>query len=63
MAFSTLAQSARYAMQLSEKNAEDYYIVFENSEYHVASDYDLETYYSGSVPIGYAGYGLGFEQL
>jgi hypothetical protein len=63
MAFSTLAQSARYAMQLAEKNAEDYYIVFENGEYHVASDYDLETYFCGSVPIGYAGYGLGFEQL
>lgn len=46
-----------------KKNAEDYYVIFENSEYHVASDYDLETYYSGSVPIGYAGYGLGFEQL
>jgi hypothetical protein len=63
MAFSTLSQSARYAMQLSEKNAEDYYVIFEDGEYHVASDYDLETYFLGSSPIGYAGYGLGFEQL
>jgi len=63
MAFTTLGQAARYAMQLSEKNADDYYVVFENGEYHVASDYDLETWFSGSVPIGYAGYGLGYEQL
>ena len=63
MAFSTLAQSARHAMHLSEKNAEDYYVIFEDGEYHVASDYDLETYFSGSVPIGYAGHGQGFEQL
>ena len=63
MAFTTLAQSARYAMQLSEKNADDYYVIFENGEYHVASDYDLETWFSGSAPLGYAGYGLDYEQL
>ena len=63
MAFSTLSQSVRYAMQLSEKNEDDYYVIFEDGEYHVASDYDLETYYSGSVPIGYAGLGLGYTAL
>jgi hypothetical protein len=63
MAFSTHNQAAKYAVQLSDKNSEDYYVVFEDSEYHVASDYDLETYYSGSVPIGYAGLGLGYTAL
>jgi brefeldin A-inhibited guanine nucleotide-exchange protein len=38
-------------------------VVFEENAYHVASDYDLETWFAGATTLGYAGYGLGFEPL
>ena len=63
MAFYTHNQAAKQAIYLSDKNADDYWVVFENGEYHVASGYDLETWFSGSATLGYAGYGLGYEQL
>jgi hypothetical protein len=63
MTFLSFSHAAKHAVYLSRKNSEDYYVIFEDGEYHAASDYDLETYFCGSSPIGYAGYGLNFEPL
>lgn len=63
MEFSTFAKAAQAAITLSNKNADDYWVVFEDNHYHVASDYDLETWFAGAETLGYAGYGLGFESL
>ena len=63
MGFSTFAQAAQAAVKLSTKNANDYWVVFEDNQYHVASDYDLETWFEGAETLGYAGFGLGFEPL
>ena len=63
MNYSTHTQAAQAAMRLSHKNADDYWVVFEEGAYHVASDYDLETWFSGATTLGYAGYGLGYEPL
>jgi len=63
MTFLSFSHAAKHAVYLSRKNSDDYYVIFEDGEYHAASDYDLETYFCGSSPIGYAGYGLDFEPL
>ena len=59
----TYLQAVKKAMHLSDKYSEDYYVIYENGEYDVADDFELETYHLGNSPIGYAGYGLGYESL
>lgn len=63
MAYSTFNDAARAAIRMSNMHSDDYWVVFEDNAYHVASDYDLETWFSGCTTLGYAGYGLGFESL
>ena len=63
MAYATFTDAARAAIRLSNDKADDFYVVFEDGAYHVASDYDLETWFAGCTTLGYAGYGLGFEAL
>jgi len=63
MAYATYNEAARAAIRLSNDKADDYWVVFDDGQYHVASDYDLETWFAGATTLGYAGYGLGFEPL
>lgn len=63
MAYATFTDAARAAIRLSNDKADDFYVVFEDGAYHVASDYDLETWFAGATTLGYAGFGLGFEPL
>ena len=63
MAYANFSDAAKAAVRLSNTHADDYWVVFEEDSYHVASDYDLETWFSGATTLGYAGYGLGFEPL
>lgn len=63
MAYATFNDAARAAVRMSNTHADDYWVVFEENAYHVASDYDLETWFAGAETLGYAGYGLGFEAL
>lgn len=43
----TETQAHKQAHQMSLKSALTYYVVFEDNEYHVATLYDLETYFEG----------------
>lgn len=63
MAYSTYHDAAIAAIRMSNKYADDYWVVYEEGAYHVASDYDLETWFAGCETLGYAGFGLGFEPL
>ena len=63
MAYATFNDAARAAIRLSNEKADDFWVVFEDNAYHVASDYDLETWFTGCETLGYAGFGLGFEPL
>lgn len=63
MAYATFNDAARAAIRMSNKYENDYWVVFEDNAYHVASDYDLETWFAGCTTLGYAGHGLGFEPL
>lgn len=63
MAYVTFTDAAKAAIRLSNEKADDFYVVFDDGAYHVASDYDLETWFAGCTTLGYAGYGLGFEPL
>lgn len=63
MAYSTFNDAAKAAIRMSNTHIDDYWVVYEEGAYHVASDYDLETWFAGATTLGYAGYGLGFEPL
>jgi hypothetical protein len=63
MEYATFNDAARAAVRLSQYHADDYWVVFDDGAYHAASDFALETWFSGCTTLGYAGYGLGFEPL
>lgn len=46
----TRKQAIAKAARLAKKASEPYFVVFEDG-YHVASDYDLDTYFLGCQPI------------
>jgi len=52
MLYSTAVNSA---LRLAQKNSRDYFVIRElnesgNPDFHVASDYDLDTYFQGISP-------------
>ena len=43
----TYKQAQDKALRLAKKRNEPYFVVYESSEYEVASEYDLDTWFAG----------------
>jgi hypothetical protein len=43
----TFDEAVTKAKQLAKKNEEVYFVVYESCDYHVANDFDLDTWFAG----------------
>jgi hypothetical protein len=47
-------QAIKTAISRAKRRGEEMFVIYEDGEYEVADNYDLETWYLGQDPIGVA---------